>query len=140
LRKILMIMLCMVVSGCAAKKAVVVDEVNPTSTAVSEAAVLGDTVSGMPEVVEEASVLVPGPLNVDVAYTYDVVKGDCLWDIAGKKNVYADSFQWPLLWKANRDQIQNPDLIEVGWRLNVGSDYSIPYMMEVRKEAEDYGE
>ncbi|HVZ80819.1 MAG TPA: hypothetical protein VHE12_08480 [bacterium] len=41
--------------------------------------------------------------------TYSVSKGDCLWAISGK--VYEDPFQWPLLFKANRDQIHDPDLI-----------------------------
>ena len=40
---------------------------------------------------------------------YTVINHDCLWKIAGK--VYQDAFQWPALFKANRDQIQDPDLI-----------------------------
>jgi hypothetical protein len=42
---------------------------------------------------------------------YTVVKGDTLWDISGSSAIYGDHFQWPLLFKANRDQIQDPDLI-----------------------------
>lgn len=42
---------------------------------------------------------------------YLVERHDCLWAIAGKPRIYGDSFQWPLLFKANRDQIQDPDLI-----------------------------
>ena len=42
---------------------------------------------------------------------YTVEKGDCLWTIAGKSEVYNDSFQWPLIFKANRDIIKDPDLI-----------------------------
>ena len=43
--------------------------------------------------------------------TYTVVKGDCLWNIAKKKEHYANPFAWPIIYKANRDQIKNPDLI-----------------------------
>lgn len=50
---------------------------------------------------------------------YSVVKGDCLWSIAGKSTVYGDPFSWPILWKANIDQIKNPDRIEVGQVLMV---------------------
>jgi len=42
---------------------------------------------------------------------YQVEKGDCLWTIAGKEEIYNDSFQWPLIFKANRDLIKDPDLI-----------------------------
>ena len=42
---------------------------------------------------------------------YTVVKGDCLWNIAKKKDHYDNPFAWPIIYKANRDQIKNPDLI-----------------------------
>lgn len=42
---------------------------------------------------------------------YTVVKGDCLWRIAGKDAHYGNPFAWPKIYKANRDQIKNPDLI-----------------------------
>jgi nucleoid-associated protein YgaU len=42
---------------------------------------------------------------------YAVVKGDCLWNIAKKKDHYGNGFAWPVIYKANRDQIKNPDLI-----------------------------
>lgn len=42
---------------------------------------------------------------------YTVEKSDTLWGIAGKSEIYSDSFQWPLIFKANRDTIKDPDLI-----------------------------
>jgi nucleoid-associated protein YgaU len=42
---------------------------------------------------------------------YTVVRGDCLWNIAKKKEHYGNGFAWPVIYKANRDQIKNPDLI-----------------------------
>jgi nucleoid-associated protein YgaU len=42
---------------------------------------------------------------------YSVVKGDHLWKIAGMKQHYGNSFAWPVIYQANRDQIKNPDLI-----------------------------
>jgi peptidoglycan hydrolase CwlO-like protein len=42
---------------------------------------------------------------------YSVVKGDCLWNIAKKKEHYGNGFAWPVIYQANRDQIKNPDLI-----------------------------
>ena len=43
--------------------------------------------------------------------SYTVVKGDCLWNIAKKKEHYGNGFAWPVIYKANRDKIKNPDLI-----------------------------
>lgn len=49
---------------------------------------------------------------VDVTIiNYTVVKGDCLWNIAKKKEHYGNGFAWPVIYKANRDNIKNPDLI-----------------------------
>lgn len=42
---------------------------------------------------------------------YTVVKGDHLWGIAKKKEHYGNPFAWPVIYKANRDKIKNPDLI-----------------------------
>ncbi|NQW28931.1 MAG: LysM peptidoglycan-binding domain-containing protein [Ignavibacteria bacterium] len=44
---------------------------------------------------------------------------DCLWNIAGRSEIYGDPFQWPKIWQANTDQIKNPDIIQPGWVLTV---------------------
>jgi nucleoid-associated protein YgaU len=46
--------------------------------------------------------------------SYSVVRGDNLWDISGKENVYANSYQWPLIYKTNRNKIKDADLIYPG--------------------------
>lgn len=45
---------------------------------------------------------------------YTVVRGDNLWNISGKSTIYGDPYQWPLIYKANRSQIKDPDLIFPG--------------------------
>ncbi|MBI5403156.1 MAG: LysM peptidoglycan-binding domain-containing protein [Ignavibacteriae bacterium] len=56
---------------------------------------------------------------------YTVVKGDCLWKIAGKKEIYSNPKYWPKIWEANEDgvisapahtpkKITNPNLIYPG--------------------------
>ncbi len=43
--------------------------------------------------------------------SHRVKKGECLWVIAEDKKVYNNPFKWPLIYKTNRDQIKDPDLI-----------------------------
>ncbi len=45
---------------------------------------------------------------------YEVARGDNLWNISGKGEVYADPYQWPLIYKANRNKIKDADLIYPG--------------------------
>jgi len=52
--------------------------------------------------------------TVDTAGNYEVMPGDSLWAISGKPDVYADPYQWPLIYKANSDQIKDADLIYPG--------------------------
>ncbi|MCX8094196.1 MAG: LysM peptidoglycan-binding domain-containing protein [Candidatus Goldbacteria bacterium] len=55
---------------------------------------------------------------------YTVISGDSLWKISGKSSIYGDSFQWPLLFKANRDIIEDPDLIYPKQKLSVKRNYT----------------
>jgi len=50
---------------------------------------------------------------------YEVVNGDCLWNIAKKPSIYGDPWEWPLIFFANRDQIENENLIFPRQRLSV---------------------
>jgi hypothetical protein len=58
---------------------------------------------------ETAAAPAPAPSVVPVQYV--VEKHDSLWAISSRSQVYGDPFEWPLIFKANRDQIQDPDLI-----------------------------
>jgi len=56
--------------------------------------------------------------------SYSVVRGDNLWSISGKDDVYADPYQWPLIYKTNRDKIQDADLIYPGQVLDIDQNAS----------------
>jgi len=43
--------------------------------------------------------------------TYTVMRGDFLWHIAGKSNIYGDVYAWMRIYTSNTDQIKDPDLI-----------------------------
>lgn len=51
------------------------------------------------------------------ATTYTVARGDSLSKISRK--VYGSSKHWRLIFEANREQIDNPDLIYPGQTLNI---------------------
>lgn len=55
---------------------------------------------------------------------YEVRSGDTLWDISGMSRIYGDSYQWPLIYRANTDQIDDPDLIHPGQDLAIELDPS----------------
>ncbi len=48
------------------------------------------------------------------ALRYEVAHGDSLWAISGRVETYNDPYQWPQIFKANRDQIADADLIYPG--------------------------
>ncbi|MCF7859845.1 MAG: LysM peptidoglycan-binding domain-containing protein [Candidatus Cloacimonetes bacterium] len=43
--------------------------------------------------------------------SWKVYKGECLWTISSYPEIYNDPFQWPKIYRANTDQIKDPDLI-----------------------------
>lgn len=63
----------------------------------------------------------PGPAPTPAAKTstYTVVKGDCLWCISGKKEIYGNPYQWPIIYKSNSGQIKDADLIYPGQSLTI---------------------
>lgn len=50
---------------------------------------------------------------------YMVGNGETLWSIAAQKLIYQDAFLWPLIYRANRDQIKDPRQIYPGQELNI---------------------
>lgn len=44
---------------------------------------------------------------------------ECLWNIAGRQEIYSDPFLWPKIWVANKDIVRNPDIIFPGQELQI---------------------
>ena len=57
------------------------------------------------------------------AFSHTVIKGEYLSMIAGYDRIYGDTMKWPRLYRANRDKIEDPDLIYPDQVLNVPHGY-----------------
>jgi nucleoid-associated protein YgaU len=51
--------------------------------------------------------------------SYTVVRGDYLWKIAGREDIYGDSYAWMRIYTSNKDQIKDPNLIYVNQVFNI---------------------
>jgi nucleoid-associated protein YgaU len=67
--------------------------------------------------------------------SYTVKDGDKLQIIAARKEIYNDLYQWPLIYKANRDQIRDPQILFVGQQLVIPRKVTIEEVREARRQA-----
>lgn len=61
-------------------------------------------------------------LNAELAAAtmdYTVSRGDNLWNISGKSEVYGNPYNWPLIYKNNSDKIDDADLIYPGQEFTI---------------------
>ena len=68
--------------------------------------------------------------------TYTVKKGETLVEIAQRREIFNDQFMWPLIYKANRDQIRDPKTVFPGQMLTIPRDLTFEEIIEARKQAE----
>jgi len=66
-----------------------------------------DRLEKMSRDIEELKARVPKPKN-DV---YTVVRGDNLWKISSKADIYNDPYKWPRIWSANVETVKDPNMI-----------------------------
>lgn len=58
------------------------------------------------------------------ANQYAVVRGDNLWNISAKPNIYNNPYEWPLIYKANSSKIKDADLIYPGQVFDINNNPS----------------
>ena len=91
------------------------------ATTTTATATATTTVAVTPAPTTTTAAVTPAPKGI---VGYVVQKGDHLWGISAKPAVYGDPYQWPLLYKRNRDEIYDPDLIYPGQVLQIERDLS----------------
>jgi nucleoid-associated protein YgaU len=81
------------------------DEVkkNPFSATSENAAAINSIQSLITQAKDKGAAAIPP--------SYTVVRGDYLWKIAAKADIYGDAYAWMRIYTSNKDQISNPDLI-----------------------------
>ena len=87
-----------------------------------------------PEANETAKVEAPQPVPME---KYVVKEGDTLWAISNQSGIYSDSYQWPLIFKTDRDEIQDPDQITPGQVLLIQKGQSTEEVSHARQLASD---
>ena len=93
----------------------------PATTTTATTTTTTAAVTPAPATTTTAAAVTPAPKGI---VGYVVQKGDHLWGISAKPAVYGAPYQWPLLYKRNRDEIYDPDLIYPGQVLHIQRDLS----------------
>ena len=68
---------------------------------------MADKLANIDKMLAQLTARIAQPVTID----YTVSRGDNLWSIAKQDKIYADPYMWPRLYRANKDQIQDPDMI-----------------------------
>jgi hypothetical protein len=127
----------MLSAGCATRQE---EKAVPSPTPIQlESAFAAPVVNLTPEATEVPTAVPPLPTPEPTPHrnSYIVKPGDSLWLISGLSAVQGDSFRWPLLFKANRDQIIDPDLIEPAQDLTWKDNYTTDEINDAEQKAGD---
>ncbi len=64
-----------------------------------------------------------------------VEAGETLWSISAQPDVYADPYLWPVIYRFNRDQIQDPAVVYPGQVLQIPIHVDLETRRILREEA-----
>ena len=118
-----------VVSGCTTAKPTEAEAGTATAAAPAPSTDNADLLAELDKLLNDINTSEPEPDHTTATgpapiSRYIVQSGDHLWGISGQAQVYGDSYQWPLLYKRNRDNIYDPDLIYPGQALHIDREAS----------------
>ncbi len=106
----------LLLAGCLSAKTVPTEEAAPAEPAP-------EPVAPVEPVVETPPPPTPEPEPEELT-SWTVSSGENLWGISALEEVYNIPEKWPLIYKSNLDQIEDPDLIFPGQVLDIPRDYS----------------
>ena len=66
-----------------------------------------DKLATIDQMLADLKARVAQPVVID----YKVMRGDNLWNISKKEQIYDDPYMWPRIYRENKGQIKDPDLI-----------------------------
>lgn len=75
--------------------------------------------------------------EIPLAPSHTVKRGESLPQIAALSEVYNDPLLWPLLYRANRDQISDPRNLWPGQKLRIPRNYTRDDLQEARRYAQE---
>ncbi len=92
-----------------------------------------------PEQAKPQPVPEPEPPKPEIVYLDQVTVsvGETLFSLSSRRDIYGEPFLWPLIYKANRDQIKDPQQIYEGQVFTIPRDKSQQELDVTRKEARD---
>lgn len=73
------------------------------------------------------------PLQQQLTVSYTVRRGETLPQIAARTEIYNDSSLWPLIYRANRDQIRDPKQLWPGQVLKIPRHFSHDEALEAKR-------
>ena len=83
-------------------------------------------------VVEKSSPTAREPLP-SLPFAYSVRRGETLPQIAGRSEIYNDSSLWPIIYRANRDQIRDPKQLWPGQTLKIPRHFTREEALEAKR-------
>ncbi len=81
----------------------------------------------------------PEPVKPEIVFLnlVTVSVGETLFSLSSRRDIYGEPFLWPLIYKANRDQIKDPQQIYEGQVFTVPRDKNDQELAAARKEARE---
>lgn len=66
---------------------------------------------------------------------YRVTRGDTLWGIAARPEIYDNGFLWPLIYRANSDRLSSPSALRTGMDLDIPKHPTVDATYEALRES-----
>lgn len=69
---------------------------------------------------------------------HKVKKGESLWIIAKRDDIYANPWLWPLIWQANRQTLKKPSSLRAGQTLKIRANPTVDEVLKAVKFAHEH--